>query len=115
MIASTHTPGPWRLVSNEQDRSFHIVGADSLPVCTINTTISSTSAKWSNKKLDAAELWASVSSDTEARNARLITAAPDLLAVAMELEESAAYWSEYDVPLGIVDRIRAATAKAGCR
>lgn len=42
----------------------------------------------------------------------LIAAAPDLLAVAMELEESAAYWSEYDVPIGIVDRIRAALAKA---
>lgn len=45
-------------------------------------------------------------------NAHLIAAAPDLLAVAKELEESASYWSEYDVPLGIVDRLRAAIAKA---
>jgi hypothetical protein len=45
-------------------------------------------------------------------NARLISAAPDLLAVCQELEESVEYWSEYDVPLGIVDRIRAAIAKA---
>ena len=45
-------------------------------------------------------------------NARLIAAAPDLLAVVKELEESAAYWSEYDVPIGIVDRLRAAIAKA---
>lgn len=29
-------------------------------------------------------------------------------AVLAELEQSAAYWSEYDVPLGIVDRVRAA-------
>lgn len=28
--------------------------------------------------------------------------------VLLELEQSAAYWSEYDVPLGIVDRIREA-------
>lgn len=35
-----------------------------------------------------------------------------LLAVAKELQESAAYWSEYDVPLGIVDRLNAAIAKA---
>jgi hypothetical protein len=35
-----------------------------------------------------------------------------LLAVLKELEESSSYWSEYDVPLGIVDRIKAAIAKA---
>lgn len=35
-----------------------------------------------------------------------------LLAIAKELQESAAYWSEYDVPLGIVDRLNAAIAKA---
>jgi hypothetical protein len=45
-------------------------------------------------------------------NAKLISAAPDLLAVAQELEESSAYWSEYSVPLGIVDRLRSAIAKA---
>ena len=44
--------------------------------------------------------------------ANLIAAAPDLLSVVEELEESAGYWSEYDVPLGIVDRLRAAIAKA---
>lgn len=52
-----------------------------------------------------------VNIDKEA-NARLIAAAPDLLAVVKELKESAAYWSEYDVPIGIVDRINAAIAKA---
>ncbi len=36
----------------------------------------------------------------------------ELLAVLKELQESAAYWSEYDVPLGIVDRINAAIANA---
>lgn len=44
---------------------------------------------------------------------RLAAAAPDLLAVCEELVESAEYWSEYDVPIGIVDRINAAIAKAG--
>lgn len=43
---------------------------------------------------------------------RLIAASPDLLAVLKELQESAAYWGEYDVPLGIVDRINQAIAKA---
>lgn len=50
--------------------------------------------------------------ETRNANARLIAAAPDLLAVALELAESVAYWSEYDVPIGIVERLRAAIAKA---
>ena len=31
--------------------------------------------------------------------------APQMYKVLKELQESASYWSEYDVPLGIVDRI----------
>jgi hypothetical protein len=37
---------------------------------------------------------------------------PEMLAVLKDLAESAAYWSEYDVPIGIVDRINAAIKKA---
>ena len=44
---------------------------------------------------------------------RLHNAAPALLDVCVDLVESAEYWSEYDVPLGIVDRLNAAIAKAG--
>jgi len=43
---------------------------------------------------------------------RLSNAAPDLLAVCEELVESAEYWGEYDVPIGIVDRLKEAIAKA---
>lgn len=42
----------------------------------------------------------------------LLAASHDLLAVAKELVESAAYWSEYDVPPGIVGRLNSAIAKA---
>ena len=45
-------------------------------------------------------------------NARLIAAAPTLLEVLQELAESSSYWSEYDVPLGIVERIKDAIALA---
>ena len=31
--------------------------------------------------------------------------APQMYNVLKELQESASYWSEYDVPIGIVDRI----------
>lgn len=45
-------------------------------------------------------------------NAFLIKAAPDLLAVCERLAASASYWSEYDVPVGIVDELKAAILKA---
>ena len=34
----------------------------------------------------------------------------ELLSICAELQESAEYWSEYDVPLGIVERLTAAIA-----
>ena len=47
-----------------------------------------------------------------AKNAQLIAAAPDMIDILLELQESASYWSEYDVPIGISDRINEAIAKA---
>ena len=46
------------------------------------------------------------------RNARMILAIPEMLAVLEEVAECSDYWSEYYVPIGIHDRIRAAI-KAG--
>lgn len=45
-------------------------------------------------------------------NAKLLCAAPDMFNVLLELQESASYWSEYDVPVGIVERINSAIDKA---
>ena len=44
--------------------------------------------------------------DEASANCRLIAAAPEMLDILMELFESAEYWSEYDVPIGIVDNIK---------
>jgi hypothetical protein len=43
---------------------------------------------------------------------KLWEASPDMLEVLHELDESAYYWSQYDVPIGIHDRIKSAIAKA---
>ena len=45
-------------------------------------------------------------------NVKLIAAAPELLAVCLRLQESASYWSDYDVPIGIVEQLNAAILKA---
>jgi len=82
-----HTPGPW-VYYYEKIGNQHIVWSDNSRIVSL-----------------------SMNDDAES-NARLIAAAPDLLAVLQDLQESAGYWSEYDVPIGIVDRINAAIAKA---
>lgn len=45
-------------------------------------------------------------------NGMLIAAAPDMYDLLNDLMESACYWSEYDVPIGIVDRMKSVLAKA---
>jgi len=50
--------------------------------------------------------------DAAAELHRLHASNEALLKVCKELAESAAYWSEYDVPVGIVDRLRYAIKQA---
>jgi len=96
-MSGAHTPGPWTVEPpNHVDIHGHPVPVD----------------------LFTPEYWfidgpgADVHGLMTYADARLIAAAPDLLAVLQDLQESAGYWSEYDVPIGIVDRINAAIAKA---
>jgi hypothetical protein len=88
---SKHTPGPWNAADKRPRSQGFSIFADGQYVAFVGDSDAVTPCE---------------------DNARLIAAAPDLLAVCQELEESVEYWSEYDVPLGIVDRIRAAIAKA---
>jgi hypothetical protein len=46
------------------------------------------------------------------RTAHLIAAAPEMLSMLLELQECAGYWSEYDVPLGLKERLDTAIRKA---
>ena len=45
-------------------------------------------------------------------NARLIAAAPEMLDILIDLQESAQYWSEYGAPFDIVNRLTAVISKA---
>lgn len=102
-----HTPGPWivqGLLVGTSDPTGEKPGVfDSL--CLLHEV------DYSSDYIHAPEDGFYAGQQTQA-NGRLMSAAPDLLAACEELEESAEYWSEYDVPLGIVDRLKAAIRKA---
>lgn len=98
---TAHTPGPWAVWPMGRILAITCTGR-SKPHPSEGMHVAAVHMPEHNTQHD--ELWHA--------NARLIAAAPDLLAVVQELEESSGYWSEYDVPLGIVDRLRAAIAKA---
>lgn len=102
------TPGPWA-VENEH---IHEATGGARLLCVSIVQVGDGPWRGSVCDIQSADQISGISRDEAAANARLIAAAPDLLAIAQELQESASYWSEYDVPLGIVDRINAAIAKA---
>lgn len=88
------TPGPWILDWGVSRLDVYGVDEQTL-VATLHRSMMSPA-------IDSAAI----------ANARLIRAAPQLYNVLAELEESAEYWSEYDVPIGIAGRIKAALNRA---
>ena len=80
-------PGPWNISRYKEGRRLLIIDSEGFDVAAVD---------YPNRDETAA----------------LIAAAPDLYAVLSELEESCEYWSEYDVPLGMVDRIKSALKRA---
>jgi len=105
-MSAAHTPGPW--VVGDSDCSGVFVSSDGG-----NGPIVHSQNYYNEDELDLDTGSDTPIDDKEVfANGRLIAAAPELLAVVKELEESAGYWGEYDVPVGIVGRLRAAIAKA---
>lgn len=86
----SHTPGPWSISTDREATGviYALLGFEWEDICVITPRCEA------------------------AANAHLIAAAPEMLDVLEELRESASYWSEYDVPLGIVERIEYAIMKA---
>jgi hypothetical protein len=81
------TPGPWNI--------FQSIGleveADGIPIC---------------------EIWQRGDEEQEQANARLIAAAPDLLATLQACDEAMKYMSEYDIPITLPEQVKAALKKA---
>jgi len=95
MNSSTHTPGPWKVHEPNGVGNGFLIEADGdwprLP------------SAWIGSRTRDAEQFA---------NVRLMAAAPELLTVLEEVAECSRYWSEYDVPIGLHDRIKDAIEKA---
>ena len=88
---SKYTPGPWKYL----EWGARIVSSDTGSAQVLIATVAINTRR-----------------DEGRHNARVLTAATDLLALCEELAECADYWSEYDVPIGIVERLRRVIAKA---
>ena len=87
---SKHTPGPWKKVG------LNWIGSDGSKVIISNGPAFGSKLHFPNAEA----------------NTRLIAAAPELLDLCKELLEAVPYVSEYDVPLGLWDDLRAVIAKA---
>lgn len=92
---SQHTPGPWLVDAEhaglfEQDQARFWINAEGTHVAYVDGP----------------------RNDERTANAHLIGAAPDLLEALQACDEAMAYMSEYDIPLHLPFRVKAAIAKA---
>lgn len=94
-MSEKHTSGPWQFYADvpSTDPNWHIVTNASRMRVLANVHIEP------GNEMDLA-------------NARLIAAAPDLLAALKECDEAMAYMSEYDIPILLPERVKTAIAKA---
>lgn len=105
-MSGKHTPGPWTYEGDHTHRQFnirmlgHLIGTrdEAKHICTVNNL--------------PPHILANREQSTAEANARLITAAPDLLAALVELDAWAMNESGADYPNGTFEVVRAAIAKA---
>lgn len=85
---TNHTPGPWKITTAY---GIAVICDDGKALC---------------------EMWRR-GNDTQAMvDARLIAAAPDLLAALQACDEAMEYMSEYDIPITLPEQVKAAIKKA---
>ena len=87
-----HTPGPWKIGFVGSDLGWNVIDDNGGDIIGME-------GFWRGDGTDKA-------------NAVLCAAAPEMLDMLIELQQCAQYWSEYDVPLGIVDRLNMVIEKA---
>ena len=100
-----HTPGPWMAYG----KSITAIGRTNTADCAVWGSIAyvvelSYIDDWDGSEWDA--------TGDVVSNARLIAAAPEMLDMLIELQESAQYWSEYGAPFDIVNRLSVIISKA---
>ena len=122
----SHTPEPWSVPQPIVDGAglpFAPVFATTLIAKVYSTALGDTDQATANARRIVACVNACAGIPIEvleeggqgtvtASMARLTEQRDKLLAVCEELSACAEYWSEYDVPLGIVERLDAAIAEA---
>ena len=94
-MTSKHTPAPWLIEP-------HTYGRFDAYIVTETETVAQVFRRGDNLAIDE---------ECEA-NAKLISAAPDLLAALIACDEAMEYISEYDIPLTLPQQVKDAIAKA---
>ena len=87
---SDHTPGPWH--RDDEIEAISVNAADGGPIATV---------------------WAfDCGIKMAAYNAKLISAAPDMLEILAELQEAGVSYDDWNIPITMGDRINEAIRKA---
>lgn len=97
-----HTKGNWLIKQTKLENTD-----------TVCQTVLMTDLKYKNteKSPVICDLYGQFTEEGRA-NAKLLRSAPEMLKMLLELQECAEYWSEYDVPIGIKERLDKVIYKA---